>query len=137
LIHRGLSSGRVSAGLCHCQKNRTQRHGRKRNVSRFSERGPYLSGGAFGIEKRFGEADDRCSRVQLQPVLWRLLGQCGRSVKCQFNFTEAVRQCGEFFGEAELAFFEISDVAGEGFDFREVVRGDLELIRRGRGDRVR
>jgi len=42
------------------------------------------------------------------------------------NFAETVGEDGHFFRKEQAALFEIADVAGEAFDFGEVVRGEKD-----------
>lgn len=120
----GLSLSGVPSGFRHHKKNRAQRDWGKGHVARLAEYSANLGWSTLGVEAAVSESRYGSSGAELQPVLWDLLRQDWRRVERQLYFAKAIRKAGQFLGKSQLTFFQISDMAGERLDLREVVRRD-------------
>ena len=79
--------------------------------------------GAFGVPLGFDEADEGGGGFGADPGFGEICGELG-DFGADFDFAEAVGEGDCFLGEGHAAVFEQADVAGEAFDFGEVVGGD-------------
>ena len=64
--------------------------------------------------------------LDFQPGIRQIRGSPGGGIETKLDLTETPAQGSHLLGEEEITLLQISDVAGETLDFRQVVRGEKE-----------